>query len=452
MYYLIEVEKIMSDNMDGNSLPRQKIFHNEFYRVFLERVVKLRDEHQLDNTDLVLDFSGCDSVKNDVSFVQDTALELCGARWIFSEFTAPKELMDEINSYILVNSLYLKDKYKLGANNVHFVPGVKTQREENLDLRDIEVVNEYLSKVYKGVDEEEEDCLVLDYFDCDSAIHDKKRLQMILDGLADMALEQGIEKVQFRIGGISIVDEMIPFLVQKLYDVKYKRGIDIYLGTKDEELCDYLNQFYISRKIKKFNAKLKECKDCVGRVGMLYRYQYSKKTDLCGRQGEGKVNFTSIAILREVNESNGFVTFLEFEPKSFRTYIDSKAESDNGTYVDDRILDSYPITIKHESGDDVMLFARETIYSVVDIGLYDQFLGRRAHFDEVTQYFPKNYGMHTLDENNNLVFEEYTLPEKVMEVLLDYKIDFDELFLEKNILKTKTELLKDEVSEFWFKL
>lgn len=163
-------------------------------------------------------------------------------------------------------------------------------------------------------------------------------------------------------------------------------------------------------------------------VGMLCKYENSRKTDECGRKGGGKILWSRISIFKGFAKDTGGITvakFFTYHRDKFCTQIHKMME-----FMED----------EHEAS-----VLEKTIVSVPlhELGFWDSFFGSTYHFNFMVQYKPdQSRTMWCVDSDGNRAHKSLTLPELAMVVLDDYGEQYNRRNLEEYIQETKIELSK----------
>lgn len=160
-------------------------------------------------------------------------------------------------------------------------------------------------------------------------------------------------------------------------------------------------------------------------AGMLIKYRDSRSPDKFGRYGNGEPISCRVALFNGIVEHKGedCVSIRTYNGNSFYTKIHWALEND-GEELEE-------------------LEIEELFIPIEQIGILDRYLGSRYHFVEALQYDKEDYTiMYDIDENDKVIHNKLSIPERIKAVFDDWKIEYNVDKLNETIKKAEEMLEK----------
>lgn len=369
--------------------------NNKAYECLLDEINSV-DENEL----IMLDF---DSVDLKEPWLNDSFKKLLSIERVHMKIYCNEELKNTIELLCKIGNL-------------------KTGRIINEDIyvedESMEIVEEKPSalsiKLYNGF-EIEDDVAILEIYNIISQIGSEDTVKALKYAIQKINKDKDINKFVIKTADIFIQVSMINILSIVLYEFD-KNGIDVVILSDDIDTSNKFGMYRIMNGRKEISSidkiKIFENNVNINTVGMLSKFKATRRKDEFGRCGDGKPISCRPAIFKGMFKKNDkyYLKFREYYTDSFITRIEYASEHDNEN------IDELPY--------------KNTVIEIDELGFSDRFIGSLYHFNLPIQFSKDGYiDSYYLNEDGNMKRVKKTLPNRIMEVLNDYGIEYDKMSL-----------------------
>lgn len=238
---------------------------------------------------------------------------------------------------------------------------------------------------------------------------------------------RSIQELMIDLRDVAVYPSVIDLFVEMKLSFERYYNVCVMFNTEDEKVIENM-ELYMHTKVKKKYSeddKIAEINNIrKGTAGVLITYRKSRALDEFGRQGNGEVASARIALFNKLvtgvnsdGEKVAYAEFISFNGDTFYTREHWMLEND-GEQLDELECNKVKIHINN-------------------LGIYDKFLGTKAHFARpIQESKDENIIMRSVVPDGKVVSNTYTLAERIKAVLDDFDIYYDKEELDMAIEET----------------
>lgn len=258
-----------------------------------------------------------------------------------------------------------------------------------------------------------------------SQMHSTNTLNYINYAIDKLIETKEIKNITIDMNGVTVLKNVIELLADMI--VRYKKnGINLQVNISDEESVNNMKLFIHQATNKMYNTN--ERKNALKQVmekntaGILVKYKKSKALDEFGRQGNGEVVSSRIALYMGIKMTD-----------SGQPVAMIKSFNNNYFYTKQHWM------VEHDNEVPTSLHDEDLEISMEELGYGDLFLGSQYHFmAPVQQNLNENrVVIKGLDDDGRNIKVNCTIPERIQLVFDDWGIKYDSEALEAAIVETK---------------
>ena len=318
------------------------------------------------------------------------------------------DLAVELRLYCIMEDL------KLEVDNIE----IEVKEKEKIDTSIANIGNEIRDKLVTI----DGDKAYIDVYSRYKNIGDTKVIDRVMHAVDRIINEDNIKDITIQLEDCAVEDFVVKSIVRSVVEYK-NRDIELKVDSDNEGVINKFTMYMHSNLSNYTDAEREEfirenLKD--GDAGLLIKYKKSRATDDFGREGKGEIVQARVAIYKGIIEENGekFIVIDSYDKNTFFPSSHWEATHD---------------------GESTVLKKNRIKMRINELGVYEQFIGRKYHFSKPIQYDIKDREEIVIGySNDGKVYKKMcTIPELMMETFDDRGIYYNTELLKEAIEETK---------------